>query len=721
MTIRKKTIIILCITILILTSVYHVFSVYVLGNIFKQIEENNLNESVVQALGVIQNNIDNIDTINLDWSRWDDSYKFINDGNKEFIETNLVGLESNPIKLTIISFINLDGKIIFKHEVGIGEAVLDQILKDMKERMLYKNNNKELNIKPCKGIISMEDGIMLISCRPIVRTDGRGPVRGIIIMGRHLSNDEIHALGGVNNYSMYIEKYYGKESIGNYSIFAGTLEHSDFKSTILDENRIMGSTVLKDLFGDPKLELLVETGRSIYLEGRNTRIMFNSTLIVSGFIFGIILLLILEKIVLIPLQALSNNFMDIEKERDLSYRLPVKGENEFDNLSRVANKMLESLSESQKEMEQNEYRYRHLFESLIYAFAYLKVEKNGNNKEKDYVFLKVNEAYEKLTGLKDREISGKRVSEIYCSNKEEIFNWTKEINANRIIRKKVQIQKYVNLKDKWFLFSAYLPEDGYIIVVYQDITELKNTEYKLIRARNSADDANKVKDEFLENVNHEIRTPINAIIGINELLKQTNLNQNQKDLVESVESAGNVLLNIVNCLLDFSKIEAGKFILNNYEFNMYSLIKNLVDIMSVKADEKGIELSYTISEDIPEILCGDEDRLNQVIMNLLSNAIKFTFEGEVNLMVVLETKNEDKALIRFEVYDTGIGIDNITEEKLFESYVEGDSSITRKYGGTGLELSICNRLVKLMGGEIGAKSNLYSGSIFWFNAWFKLL
>ncbi|KOA20629.1 signal transduction histidine-protein kinase BarA [Clostridium homopropionicum DSM 5847] len=720
MNIRKKTIIIVCLIVLILTTVYHVLSIYVLGNKFKQIEKNNLNEHISQALRIIQDNITNLDTLNLDWSRWDDSYKFINDGNKEFIVANLTGLESNPIKLNAISFINLDGKVIFKEKVEIGDAEFDQILKEIKEKIIYKNNTKELNIKPCKGIISMENGIMLISCRPIVRTDGRGPVRGIIIMGRHLSNDEIHTLGGVDNYSIYIEKYYEKNPLNNYSIFAGTIVHSDFKSTILDENRIIGSTVIKDVFGDPKLELLIENGRGIYLEGMKTRIIFNSSLIVSGLIFGIILLLILEKIVLIPLQDLSKIFMDIEKKRDLSYRLPVKGDNEFDNLSRVANKMLESLNEYQKKIEQNEHRYRHLFESLIYAFAYLKVEKNEINNEKDYVFLKVNEAYEKLTGLMDKDISGKKVSEIYCSNKEEIFNWIKEISTNSKMGEKTQIEKYINLKDKWFLLSAYSPENGYIIVVYQDITELKNTEYKLIEAKNAADDSVKMKNEILENMSHEIRTPINAIIGINELLKQTNLNQSQKDLIESVESAGNVLLNIVNCLLDFSKIEAGKLNLNNHKFNMYMLIKNLVSIMSVKADKKGIGFSYTISDDIPEIIFGDEERLNQIIINLLSNSIKFTFDGEVSLKVLLETKEEDKVLIRFEIYDTGIGIDNITKEELFESYIQEDSTVTRKYGGTGFELSICKRLAELMGGELGAKSNLYSGSIFWFNAWFNL-
>lgn len=721
MNIRKKTIIIVCLIVLILTSVYHVLSVYVLGNKFKQIEEKYLNEHISQALKIIQDNIINLDTINLDWSRWDDSYKFINDGNKEFIKTNLTGLETNLIKLSAISFINSDGQITYKYKMGIEDGQFERILKDIREKILYKDNAKEINIKPCKGIISMEDGILLVSCRPIVRTDGRGPIRGIIMMGRYLSNDDIHALNGVDNYSIYMEKYYEKDSINNYNAFAGTIEHSDFKSTILDENRIIGSTVIKDVFGDPKLELLVETGREIYLEGIKTRIIFNSTLIISGLIFGIILLLILEKIVLIPLRDLSKNFMHIEMEHDLSYRLPVKGKNEFNNLSRVANKMLKSLNEYQKEIEKNEHKYRHLFESLIYAFAYLKIENKEKDKEKNFVFLKVNEAYEKLTGLIDKEIAGKRVSEIYCNNKEEIFNWVNEISVDSKVGEKKQIQKYTNLKDKWLLLSAYSPENDYIIVVYQDITELKNTEYKLLEEKNAADDSNKAKSEILERMSREIVTPINAIIGTNEILKQTDLKQNQKYLVESIESAGNMLLNIINCLLDFSKIESGKLKLKNNKFNIHSLIKNLVNIMSVKADEKGIYLSYAISEDTPEIIYGDEERLNQVVMHMISNALKFTFGGEMSLKVLVETKKEAKVLIRFEVYDTGIGIDNITKEKLFESYIQEDTSVITKYGGTGLELPICNKLVKLMGGEMGSKSNLYSGSIFWFNAWFKLL
>jgi PAS domain S-box-containing protein len=426
---------------------------------------------------------------------------------------------------------------------------------------------------------------------------------------------------------------------------------------------------------------------------------------VGGMVLSVLMLVglgwYLRRFVIAPVRRVAEA-ADRLARGDRRARVPQVGAGEVARLGESFNEMAETLSRREREIEVSRDRLEGI---LRHATVTVSV------KDREGRYLLVNPSWEQSTGHSAAEVIGATDADFLAP---ELADPVRESDLE-VLRTGAVIEYEQDTAGGETFHITKFPlayRDGRlygVAVMGTDVTDRQ-------RALGEAMEASRAKSEFLANMSHEIRTPLNGVIGMLELLLGSELTGDQRDQAETAARSGEALLGVISDILDFSKIEAGRLELDPHDFDLRATVEDVGEMLAPQAHDRGLELITWTDDDVPAAVRGDSGRLRQVLTNLLSNAIKFTESGEVEVRASLAACESDGVLVRFDVRDTGIGIDPETLPRLFESFSQADTSTTRRFGGTGLGLAISRQLAELMGGEVGARSVPGEGSTFSFTA-----
>jgi len=434
----------------------------------------------------------------------------------------------------------------------------------------------------------------------------------------------------------------------------------------------------------------------------------------------------LQRVISVPIKELAETASSVSAQESYSVRAIKKGNDEIGLLFDQFNKMLDRIQQRDVALQEaHDGLERRVEERTAYLNALIENSPLAIMvMDSDHKVQLCNPAFETLFQYSRQEVAGKGVTALFTegdlSEALSVANLPSEqAPLHLVTRRQRKDRSYVDVE----VHSVGLMVKGKIsgsLAIYQDISIRKRAEAEMQLAKEAAEAASRAKSEFLANMSHEIRTPMNGIMGMTELVLDTELDGEQRNYLNLAKVSADSLLSLINDILDYSKIEAGKLEIDLIDFNLGDSLGDTMKTLSLRAHQKDLELAFEINPEVPDALVGDPGRLRQIIVNLIGNAIKFTEQGEVVLHVETESRTQDEVHLHFTIADTGIGIPFEKQTSIFAAFNQADGSMTRKHGGTGLGLSISSRLLELMGGRIWVESETGVGSRFHFIVRFGL-
>lgn len=638
-----------------------------------------------------------------DWAVWDDAYQYLQDGNSKFAESNLTIEPLNAMRLDAIIFYNFEKGVIggfYKKEGETeGTSGCDPRLQPELLRIAAEVRSSG-SAGLVAGLYKSAGKLWEISAKSVARSDGSGDRHGFCIFARIFNEESVAGLGALTETRLEISTEYEKKPPPAPLWLAGA-----------QGDTLQGFVVLNDINKNPAMVLRAEFSREIMAQGSRSATYLMGALALAGGVWVIVTLLLLEFLVLRRVARFSTQVREIGERGAVSARVSVEGRDELGQLCESVNEMLTDLERAEREARESERKFLVMADTAPVLIRICDDQGMGSF---------FNKAWTEFTGRSAHEEEELGWMEsVHPSDVPKLLLFEKEIRDARSLGKVEFRLRQKSGEYRWMLESRaprfgndnqFLGTIGSAV----DITDRKNLERALVEAKEAAELATRTKSEFLAKMTHELRTPMNGVLGMLDVALESELPAEQVHNITVARKSAAQLLDIVNDILDFSKVEAGRLTLEQLPCVVAGIMRDAADVVRPLAQRKNLQLieSCEIPENVE--LLTDPTRLRQVLINLLSNAVKFTEKGTVTISARVLRSDDASLDVRFSVRDTGVGIPEDKVSRIFEAFAQADGTITRRFGGTGLGLAISSQITGLMGGEISVESREGEGSEFSF-------
>jgi len=714
MTIRTKALIIIGASLLCMAGLVYVTSRFTFMKGLEEIEERQTSESVQRVLAALSYVISDLEADTADWAAWDDTYAFIEDGNNEYIETNLVDETFLTLKLNLMLFVHSSGQVVFGKAFDIEDEeeipIPQDLLRHLSDNTTILSQAGTHNF--ISGIILLRQGPVIIASQPILTSEDKGPARGTLILARYFDSEAINDLAQLVLFPVTMRPI-NNLAYPDFREAFGLLSQEDpIVVKPMNTQYISGYAVINDVYEKPALVLRVDVPRDAYQLGQVTTIYYVLTLLGSGVLVASAAMFVIQRQILARFNSLIRGISHITTSGDTSTRVSVGGRDELSLVAGTINGMLATLQEAETEIRESEERYRDLFENATDLIQ--SVTADGH-------FLYVNEAWRNTLGYSEEEVADLSLWDIIHTDSRTNFRKVlQKVMAGEPVDnievtfmtnggKSIIVEGNVNARSKE-------GEPVSIRGIFHDITERKQVQERLQVLYERERDMRKEleteiskRTEFTRALVHELKTPITPVLAATELLLEAVKDESSIRLVQSIDRSASNLNRRIDDLMDLIKGETDMLELSFNPVDLVQLLEDIGSEMTPVASSKGHSLTVELSSSHP-VVWADGDRVRQIVLNLLDNAFKFTPEGG---KITLRAKEEGANLV-VEIHDTGPGMNKEDQQRVFNPYYRRVEDRER-LSGLGLGLALSKRLVELHGGRIWVKSRKGKGATFGFS------
>jgi PAS domain S-box-containing protein len=722
MTLRAKALVILGISLLSLAGLIYITSRFTFMRGLEEIEERNTGRQVEQAMGALSQIISGLEADNANWAAWDDTYAFIEDGNEEYIQSNIADGTFITMKLNLMMFIDTSGNIVLSKAFDLEKEEEMQVPQDLGgflsegSPLLSHTGTQSFT----SGIISLKGGPLIITSQPILTSEREGPARGTLIFGRYLDSETVNELSQVTLFPITISPISNlatpdfKEAL----VYLSNNEAAFVKP--LDEQQIAGYTFLNDIYDRPAFILRVDVPREAYQLGQAVTSYFILSVLGAGFLVSALAMFLVQKQVLSRFTNLVRGIDSIAESGNTATRISMGGRDELSLVAGTINGMLAAIQEAGMEIRDSERRYRLLAENVTDVIWTMDNELNFTYVSPSVVHLTGHTADEAMNLTLEDSMAAASFEAVRKALEEEMSRGDMAAGDTRSMPSfEVQLRK----KDGSTVWSeirmSAIRDSGGEVTgfagVIRDISERKQAaenlqlQYEQERAlRQQLEEEIQKRIEFTRALVHELKTPITPVLAAVELLLDEVQDERMVRLVQNIDRSASNLNQRIDELLDLARVEIDTLRLDIETVDLLPLFQEITSEMAPVAERYGQSLCSNLPPSIPEV-SADISRLRQVILNLLNNAFKFTPTGGT---VTLSVKEEGSNLL-VEVQDTGPGITEEDQRRLFDPYFRRPGDRER-LSGLGLGLALAKRLIELHGGEMWMRSRKGKGSTFSF-------